>query len=146
MARFATVSFLALVASWSPSGTAAERLQFNGDVRPILVDKCFPCHGPDSAARQADLRLDQRAVAIDAGAIAPGAPDDSELIARIFSDDADGAIGVMESRGAAVDLWQDAMIHGPEEVWYQIDSRARPFPVGHPANKTGETLLSYHNR
>jgi catechol 2,3-dioxygenase-like lactoylglutathione lyase family enzyme len=62
------------------------------------------------------------------------------------TDNADGAIGVIESRGGVVDLWQDAMIHGPEEVWYQIDSRATPFPIDHPANKTGVTLMSYHNR
>jgi catechol 2,3-dioxygenase-like lactoylglutathione lyase family enzyme len=58
--------------------------------------------------------------------------------------DAVGAIGVIESRGAKVDLQQDAMIHGPEEVWYQIDSRDTPYPVDHPANPTGVTLMPYH--
>jgi len=58
--------------------------------------------------------------------------------------DAIGAISVVESRGAKVDLPQDAMIHGPEEVWYQIDSRDTPFPVDHAANPTGVTLMPYH--
>ena len=58
--------------------------------------------------------------------------------------DAEGAIKVCESRGIKVDLQQDAMIHGPEEVWYQIDSRDTPFPVDHPANPTGVTLMPYH--
>ncbi len=58
--------------------------------------------------------------------------------------DAEGAIAVIESRGAKVDLPQDAMIHGPEEVWYQIDSRDTPFPVDHPANPTGVTFIPYH--
>jgi catechol 2,3-dioxygenase-like lactoylglutathione lyase family enzyme len=58
--------------------------------------------------------------------------------------DAEGAIGVIESRGAKVDLPQDAMIHGPEEIWYQIDSRDTPFPVDHPANQTGVTFIPYH--
>lgn len=58
--------------------------------------------------------------------------------------DAEGAISVIESRGAKVDLPQDAMIHGPEEVWYQIDSRDTPFPVDHPANPTGVTFIPYH--
>lgn len=66
-----------------------EQLRYNRDVRPILADACFACHGPDSAARQADLRLDQREAAIEMGAIAPGEPDDSEMIRRILSSDPD---------------------------------------------------------
>jgi hypothetical protein len=57
--------------------------------------------------------------------------------------DADAAIGVIESRGAVVDLWQDAMIHGPEEVWYQIDSYDTPYAIGHPANHPGVPLFPY---
>jgi hypothetical protein len=54
--------------------------------------------------------------------------------------DAEGAIKVIESRGAKVDLGGDAMIHGPEDVWFQIDSRDTPYPVGHPANDPGVRL------
>ncbi len=60
---------------------------YNRDVRPILADNCFVCHGADSASRKADLRLDQREVAVEFGAIFPGDPDSSELVARITSDD-----------------------------------------------------------
>ena len=42
------------------------KIEFNRDVRPILAENCFQCHGPDSAARKADLRFDQREVAIEA--------------------------------------------------------------------------------
>src|SRR5271157_1532373 len=71
------------------SATADEKLSFNRDVRPILAENCFACHGPDSASRKADLRLDRREVAVKAGAIAPGKPDESEMIHRIFSTDND---------------------------------------------------------
>jgi hypothetical protein len=62
---------------------------FRFDIRPILSKNCFACHGPDEGHRQADLRLDDRDVTVDFGAIVPGSPDDSELIRRITSDDAD---------------------------------------------------------
>ncbi|MGH2404469.1 MAG: hypothetical protein ACRDGN_08390 [bacterium] len=60
--------------------------------------------------------------------------------------DAEAAIGIIESRGAKVDFPQDAIIHGPEEVWVQIDSVDTPFPINHPANQTGVTFIPYHNR
>ncbi len=68
------------------SVTAAEKLKYNRDVRPILADKCFSCHGADSAARKADLRLDNRDAAIDMSAIKPGDASKSEMIARIVTD------------------------------------------------------------
>src|SRR5262245_22646752 len=60
-----------------------DKLQYNRDIRPILAENCFACHGPDSAARKAGLRLDKREAAIEAGAIAPGKPGESELVRRI---------------------------------------------------------------
>ena len=68
---------------------ATEKLSFNRDVRPILAENCFTCHGPDSASRKADLRLDRRETAVKAGAISPGKPDESEMIRRIFATDKD---------------------------------------------------------
>ena len=65
----------------------ADKIQFNRDVRPILSDKCFQCHGPDSKKRQADLRLDTRDAAVEAGAITPGKPTESGLLQRIASED-----------------------------------------------------------
>ena len=44
---------------------ADEAIVYNRDIRPILTDMCFPCHGPDSAARKGDYRLDRRDDAID---------------------------------------------------------------------------------
>ena len=58
-------------------------IRYNRDIRPILADNCFACHGPDSAARKADLRLDLRDEAIAVGAIVPGKPAESLLIERV---------------------------------------------------------------
>jgi mono/diheme cytochrome c family protein len=66
------------------NATAQGKLEYNRDIRPILAENCFACHGPDSASRKAGLRLDKREVAVQAGAIAPGTPDKSELIRRVF--------------------------------------------------------------
>jgi hypothetical protein len=67
----------------------AEKPRYNRDIRPILSDKCFHCHGPDSANRKADLRLDVRDVAVELKAIVPGKPDVSGIIERVLTTDAD---------------------------------------------------------
>jgi hypothetical protein len=62
-------------------------IEYNRDIRPILAENCFACHGPDSAARKAGLRIDQRDTAVEMKAIVPGKPDESEMIRRILTDD-----------------------------------------------------------
>jgi hypothetical protein len=78
-----------LVAAGAAIAEDAVKLEYNRDIRPILAENCFACHGPDSAARKADLRLDKRDMAMDMGAIAPGNPAESVLIERINATDAD---------------------------------------------------------
>jgi len=75
------------------ASTAPQALSFNRDVRPIMSDSCFRCHGPDRNARMAGLRLDIRDEAIKPTRsgrtpIVPGDPDKSEIVARIFADGA----------------------------------------------------------
>ena len=67
---------------------AQDRVDFNREVRPILSDMCFKCHGPDAAERKAGLRLDRQDGAIaklesGTAAIVPEKPEDGQLLARI---------------------------------------------------------------
>ena len=83
--------FLCLSLYTSPS--LQGKVDFTNDVRPILSEYCFHCHGPDKSTREADLRLDLSKGAMkDLGgysAIVPGKPEDSELVFRLHSDDKD---------------------------------------------------------
>ena len=74
---------LCLIASFA----SAQSIEFNRDIRPLLSENCFYCHGPDAEHRQADLRLDLRDQAVSAGAFQPGNATESKLIERIFSAD-----------------------------------------------------------
>ncbi len=69
------------------AGNAAEKVDFGRDIRPILANHCFKCHGP--AVQKGKLRLDDRETATKHGAIAPGKPTDSELLSRIILPDSD---------------------------------------------------------
>ncbi|MBL9118030.1 MAG: DUF1553 domain-containing protein [Verrucomicrobiaceae bacterium] len=81
--------FLPVFAALAADSPIPATIEFNRDVRPILSDNCFYCHGPDANHREADLRLDIRDEAVKAKAIVPGKADASELVARIITDDED---------------------------------------------------------
>ncbi len=85
-----------------PKGAVVNRpIKFNRDIRPILSETCFHCHGPDEHGRRADLRLDSLAGAtadLDGGkAITPGDVEKSEAWWRIISDDPDELMPPPES-------------------------------------------------
>ncbi|MCC6232880.1 MAG: PSD1 domain-containing protein [Verrucomicrobiales bacterium] len=93
-ARIPAPSLLLLLAlAWSPAPLPAaeppipDAIVFNRDVRPILSDNCFLCHGPDANHRKGKLRLDLRDQALEKKAFVPGQPAESELVKRILTSD-----------------------------------------------------------
>src|SRR5882724_4883941 len=84
------VAWLAVV-SCATAAAQNNTVQFNREIRPILSDRCYACHGPDQGKRMSKLRLDTEAGAkSDLGghfAIVPGNAANSELIRRVSSDD-----------------------------------------------------------
>jgi len=90
--RTVWIAALLLVLTAPPTALAADAIEFNRDIRPILSENCFACHGPDAGQRQADLRLDDHQAALaelasGKRAIVPGSIDESELARRIASAD-----------------------------------------------------------
>src|SRR4051794_34093150 len=81
------VGLFVVPAAWGQSA-----VEFNRDVRPILSNNCFLCHGPDKSARKGDLRLDNDVNAYDdrgegVRVIVPGKPAESELYKRLVTHD-----------------------------------------------------------
>jgi hypothetical protein len=97
----AATALIGLSASAQPR-PQSRRVDFNWQIRPLLSDRCFRCHGPDASKRKAKLRLDIREGAVkDIGdgwwVIKPGEPSSSELIRRINSDFEDDLMPPPES-------------------------------------------------
>jgi hypothetical protein len=120
---------------FAPSAVAQDaRIEFNRDVRPILSEHCYACHGPDKSRRQARMRLDLRDAALKNSVVVPGDPDESELVFRILSDDDED---VMPPRDAHKDLsdaqkriLQDWIAQGAEYQahWAYVPPTRRPPP------------------
>src|SRR5205807_213922 len=83
----AAFGFAAVFCVLRPSGAfsapAAKPVDYNFQIRPILSDRCFICHGPDEKKRKADLRLDKSDSAFGRGVIVPGHPEKSPVVERI---------------------------------------------------------------
>ncbi len=131
-----------LVLMISQLAQAAEKVTFNRDIRPILSDRCFLCHGPDSATREADLRLDVEEEAYKAlefgdgsHVIKPGDPQQSEVFLRISTDDPDIKMPPPESKieltQPQVDLIRQWIQQGAEYEghWAFIPPRKAELPV-----------------
>jgi hypothetical protein len=80
----------AVLSGQQPEFNKGQQPEFNRDIRPVLSDRCFACHGPDAAKRKTKLRFDTEAgariqLAPGRFAIVPFAPDQSELVRRVAS-------------------------------------------------------------
>lgn len=140
--RFPHVFFLAAasLALLAPrvGQTAEGTITFNRDIRPLLSENCFACHGPDSGSREADLRLDDREQAIEAGAITPGEPGDSELISRIMTDDPSIMMPPPDSRKKLTTEQKELLQRWIQEgaAWQQHWSFVRPTKVTLPSSQS----------
>ena len=101
------VAFASLTALGAGEAST-DPVRFNRDIRPIMSDTCFHCHGFDAKSRKGDLRLDLREFALKTGksgavAIVPGKPDESEVIKRLYSKDEDDVMPAKESHKTLTD-------------------------------------------
>ena len=143
MIRSALIGFAVSLSLSGQVTTPPARVEFNRDVRPILSDNCFTCHGQDAAARKAELRLDDRAIALRGGksglpAIVPGKPEESELLLRITAaHDSEDLMPTAESKKAPLAAPQIAVLkqwiaEGAEYQphWAFIAPRRPALPAG----------------
>src|SRR2546423_12333375 len=127
--------FLVGVPIWS--GLAAtNQIQFNRDIRPILSENCFACHGPDKNQRKAKLRLDVREVALEKEAIVPGKPEQSKLVEHIYTTNEDDLMPPPKTHKTLTavqkDLLKNWIVSGAEYEphWaYILPKRRDPPPV-----------------
>ena len=146
MTRKSHLCLLLIVLNLAPELARGE-IRFNKDIRPILSNKCFQCHGPDEPARKAKLRLDQAdgeqgAYRIHKGsqAIKPGDLEGSELWYRITTDDADDHMPPPDSHVDALTSGERDLIRqwilggaGYEDFWAFVPPR--DFGVPETADK-----------
>lgn len=143
-----TVLLLAIIAAIAhcPLAASAEStdtsIQFNRDIRPILSDNCFHCHGPDKAQRQADLRLDTEEGAIaelgsGGHAIVRGNASESEMARRITSDDDGERMPPADSGRALTPAQKEMLVRWIAEgaKWQKHWSLVRPERPAIPAVK-----------
>ncbi len=140
-----------LAALWllSQALEADDQVQFNRDIRPILSDNCFACHGPDARHRQADLRLDLREAAVEAKAIVPGQATSSQIIVRVRSTDADAIMPPPSSHkkltAAQIELLENWIDQGAEyqKHWSYEQPVKAEVPAGrHPIDVLVERQLA----
>ena len=136
IAVFIAAGSLMLAASRATEADAEtpREIRFNQHIRPLLTENCLACHGPDSANRKAELRLDTPRGALGNGVIVPGNASESELIARITSDDPEVVMPPPDSGNRLSDedrqlltVWINAGAHY-EKHWAFVTPRKTSLP------------------
>jgi hypothetical protein len=122
------------------------KLDFNRDVRPILSDKCFACHGPDEEGRKANLRLDLEAEAKndDLMAIVAGSPEDSEMMYRIHSEEEDELMPPPEIGKPLTQKEKETLEQWIKDGAAWADHWAYVPPVDHPTPEVKDKQWSTH--
>src|SRR5437773_9907241 len=123
------------------SGSAAEpRISFTRQIKPILANKCFACHGPDERERKAELRLDLRDEAVPA-VIKPGDGEHSEVVVRITSNDAETRMPPADSKKPAITVDEAKLIRQWIDQGAEYDAHwayVKPARPSIPAIKAAE--------
>ncbi len=108
------IAWYGVVALFATHPARAEDINFARDVRPILSNNCFSCHGPDDQAREGELRLDMQAGVFgergDNGVVRPGLPRTSELIIRVLSEDESEVMPPPESNKSLSDAEKQLLV------------------------------------
>jgi len=138
MNRCLSIAFITLLLTVPALAVDAGSIDFNRDIRPILSDNCFACHGPDKAHRKADLRLDTKEGALAAitdgvWAVKPGDLDKSEVYKRIITTEADDLMPPRKSGKTLTAAQKDLIKRWIEEgaAWaehWAIVAPQRPAP------------------
>ncbi|HEX5243273.1 MAG TPA: DUF1549 domain-containing protein, partial [Tepidisphaeraceae bacterium] len=135
--RLSIACFAAILPACALPASAAQspaHVGYNRDIRPILSDNCFACHGPDRNKRKAKLRLDDRDIALEKKAIVPGKAADSEMIHRIYSTDPEKQMPPPESNKKLTDaqkkLLEQWIAQGAEyePFWAYVTPKRPPIP------------------
>ncbi|MCC9603853.1 PSD1 and planctomycete cytochrome C domain-containing protein [Stieleria sp. JC731] len=145
----AVFSLQVLLSILTIGASEAAEVRFNRDVRPILTDKCFACHGPDAKTVEGGLRLDLREQAVEeSGAIIPGDADASEVIARVLSDDDDLVMPPQKSHKTLTEsekqTLRDWINHGAkyERHWAYEPMRTELLSEASSLNEVIDTAIS----
>lgn len=134
------LSALGLHAAESP---VPAKIEFNRDVRPILSDNCFYCHGNDPKHREADLRLDIREEALSAKAFIPGKGAESELVSRILTTDEDDLMPPPDSHKKLTPQQKEILKKWIDQgaAYQQHWAYEKPVKAPVPAGKNGVDVL-----
>lgn len=152
MHEMAKRSLAVMCAALLGSGAEAAKIDFNRQIRPILSDKCYACHGPAAKKVKGGYRASDREASVKSGVIVPGKPSESMLVERIFSTDHDEIMPPEETQKPLTthekDLLKQWIAEGAEyqEHWAFVPPKKAAIPAGtdHPIDAFVNRRLKEH--